>query len=192
MGVHRHGSTPVGAVTPICNECGVSLCWDIADHEYEEDKAFWDRWTCQDCKPVSLKAWKKAQEGIRVVVFGGRDYKNKRRLYEVLDILHWLFGFAVVIEGEAPGADTLARHWAEDRGLEVDPYPADWSDIERPGAVVRTNRHGRKYDAAAGGVRNQRMLDQGLPDLAVAFPGGSGTADMKRRVKGAGIILIEI
>jgi len=33
------------------------------------------------------------------------------------------------------GADQLAREWAEDRGVDVDPYPADWDNIERPGAV---------------------------------------------------------
>jgi hypothetical protein len=50
-------------------------------------------------------------------------------------------------------------------------YPADWA------------RHGN----AAGLVRNQQMLDDGKPDLAVAFPGGKGTADMVRRARKAGI-----
>jgi len=60
MGVHRHGGTPEGAVTPICNECGVSLCWDLSDFEYAEAKPFWDRWICQECNggtKMSLKAW---------------------------------------------------------------------------------------------------------------------------------------
>jgi len=30
----------------------------------------------------------------------------------------------------------------------------------------------------AGPLRNQRMLDEGKPDLVVAFPGGGGTKDM--------------
>lgn len=38
-----------GGLTPICNECGVSLCWDIATDEYEEDSEFWDAWKCQEC-----------------------------------------------------------------------------------------------------------------------------------------------
>lgn len=40
---------------------------------------------------------------------------------------------------------------------------------------------------AAGPIRNQRMLDEGKPDLVVAFPGGRGTADMVRRAKAAGV-----
>jgi hypothetical protein len=47
------------------------------------------------------------------------------------------------IEGEMSGADQLAREWAEDRGVDVDPYPADWDNIERPGAVVKRNCRGK-------------------------------------------------
>lgn len=35
--------------TPICNECGVHLCWDISYIEYEENKKFWDNWKCEEC-----------------------------------------------------------------------------------------------------------------------------------------------
>jgi hypothetical protein len=49
MGVHIYPGTMDGAVTPICNTCGVSLCWDISEQEYGEDQKFWDAWICQDC-----------------------------------------------------------------------------------------------------------------------------------------------
>ncbi len=48
-----------------------------------------------------------------------------------------------------------------------------------------------KYGKAAGPIRNARMLAEGKPDLVVAFPGGRGTADMLRRVREAGIEVIE-
>lgn len=38
-----------GCLTPICEDCNVSLCWDISIEEYEEEKAFWDSWRCRDC-----------------------------------------------------------------------------------------------------------------------------------------------
>lgn len=66
MGVHRHGGTPIGAVTPICDECCVSLCWDIGIEEYEDAKPFWDAWICQDCnggERLSLKTWS-ARQGV--------------------------------------------------------------------------------------------------------------------------------
>ena len=34
---------------------------------------------------------------------------------------------------------------------------------------------------------NQQMLDIGKPDLVLAFPGGSGTADMVAKARAAGV-----
>lgn len=39
------------------------------------------------------------------------------------------------------------------------------------------------------GDRIQYDLDHGKPDLVVAFPGGSGTADMVRRAEAAGLTI---
>ncbi|MCA1379351.1 DUF2493 domain-containing protein [Bradyrhizobium sp. BRP05] len=117
----------------------------------------------------------------RVVVFGGRNFDDRRWLYRVLDDVHGRRKITCVIEGEASGADTLARKWAEDRGVGVDPYPADWDNIDRPGAIVRRNRRGKLYDAGAGFVRNERMLREGRPQHAIGFPGGRGTRDMATR-----------
>lgn len=43
-----------------------------------------------------------------------------------------------------------------------------------------------------GGGRNKQMLNEGKPDLVVAFPGGSGTAHMVKIAKAVGIMVIEI
>lgn len=59
MGVHCHGGTLPGCVTPICNDCGIALCWDISEEDYEAARDFWDAWKCQNCNgtAMSLKAW---------------------------------------------------------------------------------------------------------------------------------------
>lgn len=54
----------IGAVTPICSECGIAMCWDIGLDEYAEQKGFWDEWKCRDCNPKAsgaLKRWKSNQ-----------------------------------------------------------------------------------------------------------------------------------
>jgi len=83
-----------------------------------------------------------------------------------------------IIEGGARGADILARQVAEELGYEVEEYPADWE------------QHGR----AAGVIRNQRMLDEGRPDLVLAFgltiPLTPGTSDMIRRAKEARVRVV--
>lgn len=116
-----------------------------------------------------------------VLVCGGRDYYNKTASYNALDQLHIrLFrdqkrGITLILQGGAKGADWLARQWADDRGIACREYEADW------------NTHGR----AAGPIRNQQMLDEGKPDVVVAFPGGRGTADMIARAQRAGLTVWE-
>lgn len=84
-----------------------------------------------------------------------------------------LSGATVIIEGGARGADRIARLVAEKLGLEVVTFDADWE------------KHGK----AAGPIRNQQMLDEGKPDLVLAFPlrGSIGTYDMIRRARRAGV-----
>jgi hypothetical protein len=49
MGVSVNPGTIPGGYTPICNLCGVSLCWDISEEEYSEDQYYWDQWICREC-----------------------------------------------------------------------------------------------------------------------------------------------
>lgn len=57
MAVTTGASTVGGGVTPMCNSCGVSLCWDISRTEYLEARVFWDEWCCRDCAPAPLSAY---------------------------------------------------------------------------------------------------------------------------------------
>lgn len=111
---------------------------------------------------------------MRVLVSGSRHFSDSRLLAEVLDRVGREQGpITEVIEGEARGADTLARLWAERRGIEVHKFPADWT------------AHGK----AAGHIRNKQMLDEGKPDLVIAFlaPNSRGTANMISQTEKAGV-----
>lgn len=72
----------------------------------------------------------------------------------------------VIIEGEAAGADSIARDVAESLGIPVEKYPANWT------------AHG----LAAGPIRNRQMLTEGKPDAVLAFhddiEASKGTKDM--------------
>jgi hypothetical protein len=114
---------------------------------------------------------------MRVLVCGSRDIDMDGRKYvhSRLDELDETRGpFRVVIHGLAPGVDREAASWAKDMGRLEAPFRADW------------HTHGK----AAGPIRNQRMIDEGKPDLVIAFPGGRGTADMVRRARAAGLEVI--
>lgn len=108
---------------------------------------------------------------MRLLMCGDRNYRKWGPIVAV--ILHEQP--AVVIEGEAPGADKIARRVAEVLGIPVLPFPADWD----------------RYGKAAGMIRNQQMLDEGKPDKVVAFHddimNSRGTRDMVERAERAGI-----
>ena len=74
---------------------------------------------------------------------------------------------AEIIPGAARGADQLAGEQAQQRGIPCRAFPAQW------------NRYGK----SAGYRRNEQMLNEGNPDLVVAFPGEVGTTPMLRTAK---------
>ena len=110
---------------------------------------------------------------MRVLICGGRQFEDAAFLWKSMDDLNARTpgGITEVIVGGAVGADTLGEHWAKDRRVPYRIFVADWST------------HGR----AAGPIRNQAMLDEGKPDIVVAFPGGRGTLDMVRRARAANV-----
>lgn len=118
----------------------------------------------------------------RLLVCGGRNIApNDKPAYAQQALTNICFDLlggkpACVIEGGAQGYDLCAKLWAQAHDIPVEEYQADW------------NKHGR----GAGPVRNQHMIDEGKPDLVIAFPGGRGTADMVRRAKEAGVEVIEV
>lgn len=138
---------------------------------------------------------------MRILVCGGRNFgiSNRRLMKLAFDTLNEIARKAyadgtildrsqiTIIEGEASGADTLGWIWAYLTGCGHLSFAAKWDDVKRPGAVIKHDALGREYDAAAGGIRNQRMITEGKPHLCVAFPGGPGTADMVSRCRAAGI-----
>lgn len=107
------------------------------------------------------------------LICGGREYADQPFMYKTLDELNP----DEVVVGGAPGADTMAEGWAIMNGVARHVHPANWSSQGK----------------SAGPIRNQEMLDMHPDiDVVIAFPGGSGTADMVRRAEAAGIEVREI
>ena len=114
---------------------------------------------------------------MRVLVCGGRDFDDEARLFYNMNLIHdSLQNITTLIHGGANGADKMAARWAKYRGdIEIIECKADWI------------KHGK----AAGPIRNKEMLTH-LPDLVVAFPGGSGTQNMIAQATKAEIKVIKI
>lgn len=113
---------------------------------------------------------------MKVLVCGGRRFKDRALLDRTLDALDAEIPITRVIEGGAWGADRLACMWALAHERESQRFPAQWA------------KHGK----AAGPIRNAKMLAEAQPDLVVAFAGGNGTADMVFRAKTSGVRVVEV
>jgi hypothetical protein len=114
---------------------------------------------------------------MRVLICGSRTWSKPIPIDVVVGGFAAVYGAAkvTVIHGAARGADSMAASAAHRHGLDCEDYPADWAT------------HGK----AAGPIRNQRMLDEGRPEVVVAFTDdlatSKGTADMVRRAQAAGV-----
>lgn len=110
------------------------------------------------------------------LICGGRDFADRALFEGAMRDLILHPEDCVIVHGAARGADTLADGWARARSIAVYACPADWE------------AHGK----AAGWIRNQDMLEQFKPDVVIAFPGGRGTADMVKRARKAGVVVVEV
>jgi len=110
-----------------------------------------------------------------ILVCGSRHWTDRAT------IRAWLSKFpndTTVVHGACRGADTIAGDVARVLGFAVRKYPAEWK------------RHG----AAAGPIRNQRMIDEEHPVRAFAFTDAlmrdrrpTGTLDCVSRLLAAGV-----
>ena len=101
----------------------------------------------------------------RIAITGGRDYSNTKFICAVLNaIAHKAKpSFKIVlVHGGAAGADSIGEAWAQFNSIEDEPHKPNYK-ISNP--------------KAAPLIRNAEMARSNL-DLAVAFPGGNGTAHM--------------
>ena len=108
-----------------------------------------------------------------VIICGSRDYDNYERLKSMCD--YYLSKKiqsgekVVIISGGAKGADSLGERYAQERGLEVKVFRADWD----------------KYGKRAGILRNTKMAE--IANACIAFPSAysenKGTTNMIQQAK---------
>jgi len=114
---------------------------------------------------------------MRVLCCGDRNWSS----YEIIRReLKKFNDDTVIIEGCANGADKISGFISSRFGYKVLEFHADW----------------KKYGRAAGPIRNKQMLDEGKPDLVLAFhtdiEKSRGTKNMIKQSKKRGIKVILI
>ena len=108
------------------------------------------------------------------IVAGSRSFQNYPRLEKELDRIRDQIG--EIVCGEAKGADTYGRIYAESHNIPVKSFPADWA----------------AYGKAAGYFRNSEMAE--YAHKAIIFWDGTspGSRDMINKMQDAGKEVIVI
>lgn len=108
------------------------------------------------------------------IVAGSRSFQNYPRLEKELDRIRDQIG--EIVCGEAKGADTYGRIYAESHNIPVKSFPADWA----------------AYGKAAGYFRNSEMAE--YAHKAIIFWDGTspGSRDMINKIQDAGKEVIVI
>lgn len=160
---------------------------------HEDDPSF-------DYAAVEIQNKDVIRKPIRVIIAGGRDIEDifwvKRAIAGCKflkdiedDVNPWKYVIGEVVSGKAPGVDTAGEAWAKENGIHVEPFPADWDNIDVPNAVVRTRRDGTKYNAIAGHIRNEQMAEYADALIAIWDGKSTGTKNMIDTARAKGLIV---
>lgn len=111
----------------------------------------------------------------RVIIAGKRSFNDYDTLRDVCDNIladKCRSHTVVVISGGADGADSLGERYAQERGYDLQRFPADW----------------QQYGRAAGPIRNRQMADNA--DALIAFWDGEsrGTKNMIETARKVGLL----
>lgn len=124
---------------------------------------------------------------MKLIVAGSRTFIDYQLLKSILDNVktpiteivcgtkppHW-----IKIEYVTKGADQLGYRYAVENKIPVKLFLAEWDNIYKENAVIKTNSQNKKYNAIAGLERNEEMAK--YADACIAFWDGEsrGTKHM--------------
>lgn len=102
------------------------------------------------------------KEPLYVIVAGSRTFDNYELMKQKLDVAFSARKPDKIICGEAAGADSLGKRYANEHGIPVESWPANW----------------QKDGKQAGYLRNERMAERGTALVAFWNGTSSGTKHM--------------
>jgi hypothetical protein len=128
---------------------------------------------------------------MRVIVTGDRNWNAPELAEQVLNRLLARSGpNLVIVHGAATGIDRSFALACGELEIEQEAHPARWEELDHPEAVIRYRANGTSYNANAGPIRNQEMVDAGT-EMCIAFhqaiSASKGTKDCVRRAIAASI-----
>lgn len=113
--------------------------------------------------------------GIKLAIVGSRHYNNYA---EFKQVVNKFVGNTIgeIVSGGAPGADTLAEYYAQEYGIKITVYKAEWN----------------VYGRSAGPIRNAKIVKHCDEVLAFVAPTSTGTKHTINLARQAGKKVTEI
>lgn len=124
----------------------------------------------------------------KVIIAGGRDYKDYNQLKSYCKHLLQNKDNIEVVSGTAEGADSLGENFAIEHNLGLKSFPAPWHEVNgKPKSEIGTRKDGSQFWKKAGPVRNVQMAN--YADALIAFWDGKskGTKHMIDTAKKLGL-----
>ena len=109
---------------------------------------------------------------MKTIIAGGRNYEFTEADRQFLGSIK--ADISEVVCGGAAGADSEGKSWAEENGIPVKIFEADWK------------KHGR----GAGPRRNKMMAE--YADSLILFTGGRGSAAMFKEAEKQGLKIFDL
>ena len=114
---------------------------------------------------------------MKLVVAGGRKFKDKARVFRILNKIHAEHPELEIVSGLAKGPDSFGKEWAEANGVKCYEFPAKWNTYGKRAGYMRNEEMAKFgtavlvfWDGVSKGTKH--MIDLGhkhnLP-VAVAF-----------------------
>ena len=101
---------------------------------------------------------------MKVIIAGGRNFKNTKRDCDLLLNLHQKYNFTEIVSGTAKGADAFGESFARYIKLPIKKFKPDWS-LGKIGGILRNEQMAKYADALIlfeGGKGSKNMMDNAL------------------------------
>ena len=126
---------------------------------------------------------------MKVIIAGPRDISDKELIKKV--VCNSGIEITELVCGMAPGVDQTAYViYKLEQGIPCKKMPAAWDDLNAPGAIVRINKFGKKYNVLAGFARNTKMAEYADALIAIWDGKSRGTRDMIDTAKKSGLLVV--
>ncbi len=76
---------------------------------------------------------------MKLAVVGSRGFDNYEILKTVIDEIRTAYEITTIVSGGAVGADTFAEQYAEENGIEMVVFPAEWKRFGKKAGFLRNN-----------------------------------------------------